>query len=65
MGFEHGLDGGAHDLERFQERMLQRTAAKEITDRAVPISAGMFLFWGIGLLALAAFVIRQLLSNHR
>jgi len=48
-----------------QERMLQRTAAKEITDRAVPISAGMFLFWGIGLLALAAFVIRQLLSNHR
>ncbi|HEY1789369.1 MAG TPA: metal-dependent hydrolase [Verrucomicrobiae bacterium] len=42
-----------------QERALGRTAASEITDRAVPISKGMFLFWGIGVLALTAFVFYQ------
>ena|SRR6202453_5281283 len=46
------------------ELSLQRTAASEITDRATPISNGMFLFWGIGALAVIAFVIPQLLSPH-
>jgi LexA-binding, inner membrane-associated putative hydrolase len=47
------------------ERSLQRTATDEITDRAEPISNGMFLFWGIGMLALIAFVMAQMLSTHR
>jgi hypothetical protein len=37
------------------ERALHRNAASEITDRAEPISNGMFLFWGIGALALLWF----------
>jgi hypothetical protein len=53
------------DASEKHERALQRTAAGEITDRAEPISKGMFLFWGIGLLALIAFVMAQMLSVHR
>jgi LexA-binding, inner membrane-associated putative hydrolase len=53
------------DASEKQERALCRTAASEITGRAEPISLGMFLFWGIGALALIVFVISQPLSTHR
>jgi hypothetical protein len=42
-----------------QERALGRTAASEITDRAEPISIGMFLFWGIGVLAVTVFMMKS------
>jgi hypothetical protein len=40
------------------ERALGRTAALEITDRAEPISNGMFLFWGIGAAAVIVFAMK-------
>jgi hypothetical protein len=53
------------DASEKQERALHRTAASEITDRAEPISNGMFLFWGIGALAFITFLTAQMLSTHR
>jgi LexA-binding, inner membrane-associated putative hydrolase len=47
------------DASERHERALGRTAASEITDRATPISNGMFLFWGIGALALAVFILKS------
>jgi hypothetical protein len=47
------------DASEKRERALSRTGVSEITDRTEPISYGMFLFWGIGALALAVFVIKS------
>ena len=47
------------DAYERQERALNRTAASEITDRAEPISKGIFLFWGIGAAAVIVFVMKS------
>jgi hypothetical protein len=46
------------DASEKHERALGRTAAAEITDRAEPISLGMFAFWGIGVVAVVGFVMK-------
>jgi hypothetical protein len=51
------------EISERQERALGRTAAGEITDRAAPISKGMFLLWGIGAVMVIVFILINLISK--